>query len=197
MKKDDGHCDAKWVSAFQKGDSRAFNRLYQRYERPLFGYLLRMLGNRQQAEDVFQQTWMKAIKALPHYREQQRFGSWLFGIGHHAAIDEIRKKNTQTIDEGASALLEQQLVELDTPETVLLSHETQHRLHNAIARLPVAQKSVVMMRLNGGLSFKEIADLEKCSINTVLGRMHYAIKNLKKMLLSQKGEDLHVMPGIS
>ena len=65
MKRENGHLDAEWVRSYQGGDTRAFNRLYDRYERPLFSYLLKMLGNRQRAEDVFQQTWMKVIKALP------------------------------------------------------------------------------------------------------------------------------------
>jgi len=197
MKREYRHLDAKWVHAYQKGDARAFNRLYSRYERPLFSYLLKMLGDRQRAEDVFQQTWMKVIKALPNYREQQRFGSWLFGIGHHAAIDEIRKNSKMALDEFASEQLDVSCVDSHTPEAVLLERESQEKLHAAIARLPDAQKSVVMMRLKGELSFKEIAEIEKCSINTVLGRMHYAVSNLKKMLLSQKGDDIHVMPGIS
>ncbi|MCK5145471.1 sigma-70 family RNA polymerase sigma factor [bacterium] len=184
MKRDINQNDAIWVRSYQKGSDKAFNKLYDRYERPLFSYLLKMLNNKQIAEDVFQQTWMKVIKALPEYREQQRFGSWLFGIAHHAAIDQIRKTGKQLVDEFASETLDEIDAGAETPDTILIKDEDSARLYEAVEQLPVAQRSVILMRLHGEISFKEIADIEKCSINTVLGRMHYAIANLKKVLVT-------------
>ena len=179
--------DAQWVKAYQRGDARAFNRLYDQYERPLFSYLLKMIGDRSRTEDVFQQCWMKVIKALPDYREQQRFGSWLFGIAHHAAIDAIRQAKTQRTDDQASELLDNPPADTATPESLLVVQEDQARLQAAIERLPDSQRSVVLMRLQAELSFKEIAEIEHCSINTVLGRMHYAVNNLKKLLFAEEG----------
>ena len=181
--------DARLVRQYLAGDENAFQKLYERYERPLFSFIFRYIGDRQGSEDVFQQTWYKAINALESYKEQGRFFSWLLGIAHNCCIDLVRRsgqrrKREVLIDER----YEGKDADADNPETVLEKKEQRIRLEEAIGRLPEDQKEVVLMRLHGEIPYKEIARIVKSPLNTVLGRMHYAIANLQRILGPYAGE---------
>ncbi|HOT95502.1 MAG TPA: sigma-70 family RNA polymerase sigma factor [bacterium] len=91
MRATDLTSDADLIRAWQQGDADAFDQLLQRYQRPLFAYLLRLVQERNAAQDLFQETFLRVIRALPGYQERARFGSWIFGIAHHLAIDHHRK----------------------------------------------------------------------------------------------------------
>lgn len=173
--------DASLVRAYLGGNDRAFEKLYARYERPLFSFILKFVANRQTAEDVFQQTWVKVIKALPKYEERGTFSSWLFGIANNACVDHVRKVARAKIDDFASNEgLDRLPKEQSNQEDQLMAKEKSAWLGEAIESLPEDQKEVVLMRLYGELPFKEIARIVDCPLNTVLGRMHYAVQNLKK-----------------
>jgi RNA polymerase sigma-70 factor (ECF subfamily) len=182
--------DAHLIRVFLSERDRAFQKLFDRYEKPLFSFIYRYVKNRHSAEDIFQQTWLKVLKGLTKYREEGKFSSWLFGIAHNCCIDHTRqikrsKKDDSTCSEGMDRLKG----DLRDPESDLLKREQSILIEKAIDKLPDEQKEVVLMRLYGDLPFKEIAEILNSPLNTVLGRMHYAVRNLRKQIRNDFGED--------
>ena len=174
--------DEELILAYLEGDSDSFTVLYERYKRPLYAYLNRMLGNHAQSDDVFQQTWIRVVRRLGEYESKQKFFAWLTMIAHNLAIDQFRREK-----KSAELPLDDENVAVSEPVT---HTEPWMRMHNrelgkalreAAEGLAEEQKEVFLLRPEG-LSFKEIAEVQNCSINTVLGRMQYAVKNLRKRL---------------
>ncbi len=174
--------DEELILAYLEGDSDSFTVLYKRYKRPLYAYLNRMLGNHAQSDDVFQQTWIRVVRRLGEYESKQKFFAWLTMIAHNLAIDQFRREK-----KSAELPLDDENVAVSEPVT---HTEPWMRMHNrelgkalreAAEGLAEEQKEVFLLRQEG-LSFKEIAEVQNCSINTVLGRMQYAVKNLRKRL---------------
>ncbi len=187
--KDQGKQDSIFINLFLTGNQKGFDRLYKKYEKPLFSYILKYTHNRETAEDIFQKTWFKVIRGLKNYTEKGSFGSWLFGIAHNNCIDYYRKQSKKEIDENISEKGMDSLENTITqnPESQFLKQEGVIRLKNAIQALPDEQKQVVLLRLYADLTFKEIAERCECSLNTVLGRMHYAVGKLKKIVSKEWG----------
>ena len=180
--------DANLIRRYLAGQDRAFDKLFKRYERPLFSFILRFVRDREGAEDLFQQTWMKVIKALPQYEERGSFSSWLFGIANNCCVDHARKKARSKVDDLTSSEGMDRLPNPNpNPEDTVIKKEQKAWLEQAVEQLPQEQKQVVLMRLFGQLPFKEIARVVNCPLNTVLGRMHYALKNLRKMTEQEHG----------
>jgi RNA polymerase sigma factor (sigma-70 family) len=190
--KDQGKQDSICINLFLTGNQKGFDRLYKKYEKPLFSYIFKYTHNRQTAEDIFQKTWFKVIRGLKNYTEKGSFGSWLFGIAHNNCIDHYRKQAKKEMDdniseEGMDSLKNENA---ENPENQFIKQEGINRLKRAIQTLPNEQKQVVLLRLYADLTFKEIAEKCECSLNTVLGRMHYAVGNLKKIVNKERWEDL-------
>ncbi|MEY1639678.1 RNA polymerase sigma factor [Tenuifilum osseticum] len=179
--------DCEFLSDFIAGNNSALEALYKRYERKVYTYVLLMVRKPQLAEDILQETFIKAIKSVKEgkYSETNRFGSWLMRIAHNMVIDHFRQnKQYRVISNNdfpmdifstprfAEATVEQRLVY----ERVL------YEVRALIDFLPEEQREVVMLRFYGDLSFKEIAEITNVSINTALGRMRYALINLRKMV---------------
>ena len=139
-----------------------------------------MLNNQQDSEDALQETFRKVIKALPRYREESHFKSWLFRIGHNTALDVLkgRKKMMQLSDEMSGGLESEE----NRPDECLSEQERFQRLRAAIAKLPEKEKVVVTLRLQEDLSFKEIAQVMETPLGTILARMHKAKQRLKLQL---------------
>lgn len=174
--------DADLVKDYRKGNQRAFDILLKRYERPLYSFIFRFVHDRESADDLFQQTWFKVVRNLHLYKEEGKFSSWLFGIANNACIDEIRKdknkkKNDFISEEGLDSLPNSE----GDPMDILQQQEKNQWLEKAIEKLPSEQQQVILLRIYADLSFKEIANLLGSPLNTILGRMHYATQNLKKM----------------
>ena len=170
--------DMDLIRAYLAGDQTAFTHLYERYRRPLYAYLNRLMPGAG-ADDLFQQTWIKAIDHLPRYEDRQTFLAWLCRIAHNAAIDHFRRARNQptlSLDEHDIATDPQAPV-----ATRMASGELQQALQDAIAQLPPEQREVLLLRQQG-VAFKEIAEIQDISINTVLGRMHYAVNRLRQHL---------------
>lgn len=181
--------DAQLIRIYLDGRDGAFEKLYKRYERPLFSFIFRFVGNRAMAEDLFQQTWMKVLQGFSGYEERGRFSSWLFGIANNACIDCVRKATRAKRDDFASSERLENLPDPDRgPEAVIERREEIAWLQEAVTQLPWEQKQVVLLRVYGELPFKEIARMLKSPLNTVLGRMHYAVRNLRKMVKQTYGE---------
>jgi RNA polymerase sigma-70 factor (ECF subfamily) len=171
--------DSELITQCRTGDTRAFDELYQRYRLPLYSYLNRLVpGCSQAADDLFQETWMKVLDSLDRYAEQQRFVSWLFRIAHNLAVDHLRRElRHETVE------VTETMAVADTPPWEGLDQKALlAAVGEVTASLAPEQREVLLLRQRG-LSFREIADLQRTSINTVLGRMHYAVKNLRKRLV--------------
>ena len=179
--------DNALISAYLNGDEQAFETLYYRYRKQLYGYLQNLLsGSGIDADDIFEETWLKVINKLPRYRDDGRFSAWLFRLAHNIFIDHIRKYKKHVMQ----SIDQEDFPDLPEPdhrqpgqelENIELGREIEHAVHS----LSEEQKEVFLLRQQE-LSFKEIAEIQNCSLNTVLSRMHYAIKNLKLFLTSSK-----------
>jgi len=174
--------DSKLVRKYLNGDSRAFEKLYEKYEKPLFSYIYKMTKNRENAEEVFQKTWIRVIEKMEDYKEKGRFASWVFSIGHNCTIDLLRKEKRNREDYIISndnfTIIEKE----KNPEQILVAEEKKELLKEKINKLTHDQREVVFLRIYGDMSFKEISRMLDVPLNTVLGRMHYAVKNLKRGL---------------
>jgi len=188
--------DEELVEIYKKsGSNEAFEHLLTRYKNSLFSFLVRMVSDRTLAEDLFQEVFLRVIKSLPEYKSKDKFKSWIFRIANNLAIDHLRsvkRKKTSSIEEeifeqkGRSIKVEDTLKSAcHGPEKILENRELQHILKNSIQSLTEEQKEIFLLRHESKMSFKEIADLLKCPLNTALGRMHCAIKKLKEKLVKE------------
>jgi len=170
--------DSDLISRCRNGDTLAFDELYQRYRLPLYSYLNRLVpGRSHAADDLFQQTWVRVLENLDRYSEQQRFVSWLFRIAHNVAVDHLRRElHHETVE-----VTETTAVDESVPWTDLDHKALMQAVAEVTADLAPEQREVLLLRQRG-VSFKEIAAIQKTSINTVLGRMHYAVKHLRQRL---------------
>lgn len=194
--------DQELVSRYMhKHDERAFNELLSRYQDKVYSYIYSMVTNPDVAADIFQETFTKIITKLDEtYDEQGKFIQWVMRIAHNSTIDYIRKNrrfvdvNAQ-IDEPDGSDFYERLpdAELISADDSMIMDQTKTSLIKHIANLPDEQKQVVMMRHYYEMSFKEIAEITGVSINTALGRMRYALINLRKMFeMEQQTEFAYV-----
>ncbi len=173
------------LARYREGDVEALGELVRQYRRPLFGFILKMTEGRDDAEEIFQEVWIRAIRNLSGYRDGH-FLSWLFRIARNLVIDRVRKRkpdvSLQEADDDHTSL-EERLPSGDAdPAGQSADHDTGLRIRRAIDGLPPEQKEVFLMRTEGDLPFKEIARIQGTSINTALARMQYALEKLRKEL---------------
>lgn len=159
------------------GDETAFEKLIQLYRKRLYSFLIRLCGNRDQADDLFQETLIKVWKGLKHYKNQQKFSSWLFTIAYNLTIDCKRKEKT---DKTAFFTMEVRSGE-NISETIE-TKEAGKIVLSLLQRLPEKQKRVFLLRQHSELSFREISELMNEPINTVISHMNYAVKKIRKNL---------------
>lgn len=173
--------DDELIRAYLSGDAESFRILYDRYRKPLYAFLNRLLENAPMVDDLFQQTWLKAIRNFPSYENKQKFFAWLSMIAHNLAMDHFRlqKRNAeQPLDE---VILNTRCSEGGEAWSQMNDEEFEAAFDQAIEALPAEQREVVILRRNG-VSFKEIAEIQNCPLNTALGRMNYALKTLRNSL---------------
>lgn len=171
--------DAELIQRYRMGDETAFTTLYNTYRKPLYAYLNGLAGGRMAvADDLFQQTWIRIIEHLPRYRDRDRFLAWALRIARNLAIDHFRRqrwlRNEDCEPDRAPAAVPNPLNDIE-------QREFDDCLEKAICNLPAEQRDVVLLRRQG-LAFKEIAAIQRTGVNTVLGRMHYALKKLRQEL---------------
>ncbi len=183
--------DEELVSAYlDESDEQAFRRLVERHQDRIFGYLMGMVKDRAVANDLFQETFERVVKAMQgqrgSYDRQGQWLSWVMSIARNAAIDHTRKQKKwtdvpQDEDDGRSFW---DTLEDDSPYADEQLHRAEQRewLDEHIEQLAPEQKEVLLLRQETDLTFREIAELQDVSINTALGRMRYALKNLRKMM---------------
>ena len=175
-----------WLAEYRAGNTSALDKLVEHYRRPLYGFILRMTEGRDDAEEIFQEVWFRAIRKLDSYKSK-KFLSWLFRIAHNLIIDRVRKRKPdhslqeQYNDEGLS--LEERIESpgLD-PADKTGDLDLGRRIKAAVLELPDEQREVFLMRTEANLPFKDIAKIQGTSINTALARMQYALTKLREHL---------------
>lgn len=187
MKKLHELADEELVGLYIKGNNNAFDALLKRYESKVFSYLLYSVKNQELAEDLFQDVFVKMIVRLKNgqYAENGKFSSWMMRIVHNHLIDYYRTSvadKTLSNDATEADLYSKADITLnENREQEMINQQTLKEVRGLIALLPESQREVLLMRVYDELSFKEIAQKTNCSINTALGRMRYAILNLRHM----------------
>ena len=178
--------DEQLVKAYAKGNNEAFDILLKRHQDRIFNYILRIVKNEDIANDIFQETFVKAIMTIKQgrYTDNGKFPAWISRIAHNLIIDHFRQEkseNMQSADlEDIDILNRKELCEA-TIEDLIISDQIMSDVKYLINELPELQKEVLKMRYYQNLSFKEIAEITGVSINTALGRMRYAILNLRRI----------------
>ncbi len=178
--------DALLVSAYINGDESALGELVTRHKQRIYSFIYSKVYNRDVAEDVFQDTFIKVIKTLKRgkYNEEGKFLPWVMRIAHNLVIDHFRKNNRMPKFENNddfnifSVLHDGSL----NVEGKMIKSQVENDVKNLIHELPDDQREVLIMRIYKDMSFKEISEQTGVSINTALGRMRYALINLRKVI---------------
>lgn len=178
--------DEELVTAYAGGNNEAFDVLLLRHKTRLFNYIYQMVRDRDLADDIFQETFVKAITTIKQgkYNDLGKFSAWLYRIARNLAVDSFRaEKNESALstDNADYDILNRRELAEDTIEDVMVDLQIEEDLRRLIDELPEVQREVLNLRYYKELSFKEIAELTGVSINTALGRMRYAILNLRRM----------------
>ena len=179
--------DQKLLNCYLSGDRNAISQLIERHSRRVRDYIQMMVKDGDVADDIFQETFIKAVRVIDEgrYTDNGRFLSWILRIAHNQVIDHFRaqKQNRQLneAEAGYDVLGTLRLAER-TVEDEIVCEQIASDVRRMVELLPDEQREGVMMRYYSGLSFKEIAEQTGVSINTALGRMRYALINLRKMI---------------
>lgn len=187
-------CDEQLVDNFYRGDNSAFEALLMRHKNRVYSYIYNTVREAHLADDIFQETFIKAIDTIKsgRYSSEGKFLAWILRIAHNNVIDHYRRITSDrsvSNDDGERHDLFNRAELCDNSHIESIERERSLReVERLITELPDEQQRVVMMRFYRDLSFKEIAEIEDISINTALGRMRYAIINMRKMIGAQKLE---------
>lgn len=179
--------DHELLNTYISGNEDSINVLLNRHRKRILDYIYMMVKNRDVADDIFQETLIKVVRFVQEgrYTENGKFLSWVLRIAHNQVIDYFRqKKQRNNVSEGDAGydILNNQKFSDHTVEEKLITNQIETDVRKLIDFLPPEQKEVVLMRYYMGLSFKEIAEQTDVSINTALGRMRYALINLRKLI---------------
>lgn len=186
MRNLDKYTDEQLVAAYASGDNEAFDALLLRHKNRLFTYIVQMVRDRDLADDIFQETFVKAITTIRQgrYSDFGKFSAWITRIARNLAIDSFRAEKSEatvsTDDTNFDVLNRRELSE-ETVEDAMIDLQIEHDVRRLVDELPEPQREVLMMRFYKNLSFKEIAGITGVSINTALGRMRYAILNMRRL----------------
>ncbi|MCK9539531.1 RNA polymerase sigma factor [Dokdonella sp.] len=176
----DERTDEDLMLAYAKGDLIAFEVLYGRHRAMLYRFLLRTLRNRADADEMFQETWSRLIRARARYRAQARFTTWLLQIAHNLARDRFRRQRPHLARAEAEAVLDRLAApERDQPERVLSEFEQRRRLQLAMEELPPEQRMAFLLRVEAGLGLEEIGAVTGVGRETVKSRLRYALTRMR------------------
>jgi len=179
--------DYELIQRFIKGETSCFDQLIHRHKNKVFAYISMYIRDQALAEDLFQDTFMKVIQSVKagRYQDNGKFISWVMRIAHNLIIDHFRRikqMNTVSNDDYESDLFNSRKLAEDNVEDDMIRRQIQKDVRKMISMLPDDQREVVILRHYAELSFREIADTTGVSINTALGRMRYALINMRKLM---------------
>ncbi|MFT6814784.1 MAG: RNA polymerase sigma factor (sigma-70 family) [Sphingobacteriales bacterium] len=183
--------DRELITKYLAGDNTAMEQLVVQHKSKIYTTIYLLVKNEALAEDIFQDTFMKVIKTLQKgkYNEEGKFLPWVLRIAHNLAIDHFRKvARTPYMEHGNDEYDVFDFIKNNEPnaEQIMMRDQSHANLKKLVDQLPREQKEVLVMRHYAELSFKEIADITNVSINTALGRMRYALNNLRKIAEEKK-----------
>ncbi len=178
--------DEELVTAYASGSNEAFDALLLRYKTRLFNYIYQMVRDRDLSDDIFQETFVKAITTIKQgrYNDLGKFSAWLYRIARNLVVDSFRAEKNEgslSTDDADYDILNRRELADDTIEDIMVDLQIEEDLRRLVGELPEVQREVLNMRYYKELSFKEIAEQTGVSINTALGRMRYAILNLRRL----------------
>ncbi len=188
--------DTRLMTAFKKGDAKAFEQLLARHRKPVFNFCLRMVGDRTAAEDALQEVFLKVVKSAKSWERQAKFTTWLYTIARNHCIDALRKasyRKTASLDQSLNgaeddgATLGDRVRDEEgiSPDRGAESERLRPKLERALSSLPEEQREVFVMREYAGMPFKDIASVVGVPENTVKSRMRYALEHLRTHLRKQ------------
>lgn len=178
--------DQELVVCYLKGDEQSLKELITRHQRKIMTSIYLLIKDRELAEDIFQDTFIKVINTLRsgNYNEEGKFLSWVLRIAHNLVIDHFRRQQKMPLvrDTEEYSIFDFLPLTDENVEDKIISGQIKDTVRRMIDELPSDQREVVIMRHYGNMSFKEIAEVTNVSINTSLGRMRYALINLRKLI---------------
>lgn len=190
MKTFNSFTDTQLIRAFQSGESSALEELIYRYKDKIFSSILFLVKDKYLAEDLFQEVFIKIIDTLRNnrYTEEGKFLPWAMRISHNLCVDYFRRvKRSPAIKTSDDRdIFETINVVEDNAQTRLMNSQSHDRVRRMIQMLPEEQREVIVLRHYADMSFKDIARITDCSINTALGRMRYGLINLRKIMLEKQ-----------
>jgi RNA polymerase sigma factor (sigma-70 family) len=179
--------DYELIQRFMRGEEVCFEQLIHRHKNKVYAYICLYIRDQSLADDIFQDTFLKVFQSVKagRYQDNGKFISWVMRIAHNLIIDhfrQIKQMNTISNDDYESDIFNTRQLSDRNVEDSLVKRQIRHDVRKLISQLPDDQREVVILRHYTGLSFKEIADITDVSINTALGRMRYALINIRKMM---------------
>ena len=178
--------DDQLVALYVDGVNEAFDTLIERHKDRIYSYIFHSVKNDELADDIFQETFVKVIVTLKQgrYVENGHFSAWISRIAHNLIIDHFRQSravNLQSADDTEYNVLNRKELSDQTIEDLMVTQQIHRDIRRLIKALPESQREVLLMRYYKNMSFKEIAERTQVSINTALGRMRYAILNMRRI----------------
>ena len=182
--------DQELISRYLSGNESSLEQLIYRHKNKVFSYILMVVKNKPHADDIFQDTFIKVINTLKSgaYKEEGKFIQWVMRIAHNLVIDHFRKNKRIPLAEpihGEGSILDNLSLYDDSIEDRMINEQIHNDVRALIEYLPAEQREVLVMRHYADMSFKDIAEQTDVSINTALGRMRYALINMRKMIESK------------
>ncbi len=182
--------DQQLISNYLNGDRSSLEHIIKRHQNKVFGYILMMIKDKSLAEDIFQDTYIKVVKKLQSgsYKEEGKFLQWVMRIAHNLVIDHFRQSGRVSMARGSTDYDIFDTIDMmeGSVEDEMITKQIHKDVRKLIRYLPDEQKRVLIMRHYGNMSFKEISRITDVSINTALGRMRYALINLRKLIEEKK-----------
>lgn len=184
--------DTALIRSFQEGNAQALDKLIDRYKDKLYSTIFFLVKDQWIADDIYQDTFIRVIDTLRfnRYNEQGKFLPWAARIAHNLCIDYFRRQKRQPMVVNSESSEINDIFEMidsnaDNAEQRMMRNQSHGKMYQMLDQLPSDQREVIVLRHFADLSFKEIASLTNCSINTALGRMRYGLINLRKMMMEK------------
>jgi len=191
MKNTDSSLEKDLIRSYLEGNLSSLQKLIKKYENRLFSYIFMLVKDKQLADDIFQETFIKVINTLNsgRYKDEGKFIQWAMRIAHNLVIDHFRKSKKVTFVENRyeeADVFENLFISDKSIEDKMVMNQIFSDVKKLMDNLPDDQREVLYLRCYAGLSFKDIAEQTEVSINTALGRMRYALINIRKMIEEKK-----------
>jgi RNA polymerase sigma-70 factor (ECF subfamily) len=182
--------DSQLIQSYQSGEAAALEALVSRYKDRVYTSILFLVKDKYLAEDLFQDVFIKIIDTIRNnrYNDEGKFLGWAMRIAHNLCVDHFRrvKRSPSILNTEGKDVFEWLLFSEETAESNMMRKQSHDRVQRMLEQLPEEQKEVIVLRHYGNLSFKEIAEITNCSINTALGRMRYGLINLRKLMTERQ-----------